>query len=343
MFYWNYVIDKISEPNTKLVYIAIGSGMGHYTQITESNNQQYPCFLDKFDGRKVVILIDPDLESPLKVESYFENLNNQLRLVRAVTNPDEDDEKHSNDNRPKPPHIFRQFTNSNIDLFAINTSYDYQFYDRTTPYERTKIDGDIAKMIDMIFICLGKVNKTKMIVQDYTGRDINHFYISMFKFFNKKEILNNVLFDVTQNDGGCFFDIKPSMAQVDSENNFIQERYSKLTQYTRSPFYDQILKTRIDILNYPISYYYFKLSESPVFGVNNLDRLNLWFAIYEIEWDSENKNPDYLKTKFLELSRVMIEDIVDSRSCGADVKKYLSDNITNRSVFINTLSILKFD
>ena len=346
MSIWEPIFNKLSESKTSLVYFAIGSALGYHQQITEANNQQYPCFLDKFAGSKVVILIDPELEYPLKVESYFSDKGQPLitnKTLEFGCSNDLPESKHDCNNVNKSPYVYRHLSNSEIDIYALNISFNFQHYQWTTLTEAQQIDHDIALMINMLSICLGKVKKTKVILQDYTGRDVNHFYVSLFNTFDKKELLANVLFDVTQKDGGCFIDLKPSMAQTDSDGNFTQERYSKLSEHVRSPFYDQILRTRIDVLNYPLSYHYFKLSESPLYDFDNPERLDIWFAIYNMRWESSNKDPEYRKNKFGQLIKVMIDDIVESRQCETELKEYLVQNVCNRSTFINTLSILKFE
>ena len=47
------------------------------------NNQQFPCFLNKTKGNKVVILIDPILEMPLKTEQLFQEMGDPLILVNS--------------------------------------------------------------------------------------------------------------------------------------------------------------------------------------------------------------------------------------------------------------------
>jgi hypothetical protein len=337
MSIWEPIINKLAQPNITVAYMAIGAGMGYYQQITDSNNQQYPCFLNKFDGNKVVILIDPHLEFPLKVESHFQSLNDELRTIQTIEYPKSEKNEFEN----KSPYIFRHLSNSSVDVFALNTSFDYQLYEGITDEQKFKTDGDIALMMNLISICLGKVKRTKLIVQDYTGGDISEFYVSLFNIFGKQEMLNDVLFDVTQKDGGCFIQIKPSLAQVDSDNNFIHEKFSKLTSFTESELYIPILKIRIDVLIFHILHNLHKLKESSGFKIEKPERFNLWFSIYDVEWDSDNKNPEYLKNKLEQLTKIMVEDIVDSKNRKSELKTHLINNISNKSVFINTIVPLK--
>ena len=57
--------------------------MDSCNQLTSMNNQQFPCFLNKTKGNKVVILIDPILEMPLKTEQLFQEMGDPLILVNS--------------------------------------------------------------------------------------------------------------------------------------------------------------------------------------------------------------------------------------------------------------------
>jgi hypothetical protein len=65
------------------VYLGIGAAMDSCNQLTSMNNQQFPCFLNKIKGNKVVILIDPILETPLKTEQLFQEMGDPLILVNS--------------------------------------------------------------------------------------------------------------------------------------------------------------------------------------------------------------------------------------------------------------------
>ena len=65
------------------MYLGIGAAMDSCNQLTSMNNQQFPCFLNKIKGNKVVILIDPILEMPLKTEQLFQEMGDPLILVNS--------------------------------------------------------------------------------------------------------------------------------------------------------------------------------------------------------------------------------------------------------------------
>ena len=73
MYIWHKILTTVAKASCKLVYFGIGSEMNDCHKITELNNSQYPCYLNKFEGNKVIILFDSQLETPLKIEKYFED------------------------------------------------------------------------------------------------------------------------------------------------------------------------------------------------------------------------------------------------------------------------------
>lgn len=298
MSIWEMIINKILK-NTAITYVGIGSAMPDYQEVTDKNNQQYPCFLDKFNGKKVIILIDPMLERPLKVESYFLKRGQALEMVELCD--------------------CRYLYNQNIDLFAINSNF---YYMNPTGYNA---DHDISIIINLISACM---NGAKLILQDYTGKNTVEFYTSLFNIFNRQDMINNILFDVTQKDGGCFIEFEPNMVKLDSLGNFIQDRYIWLQHIHDTKIYEQILKERIDWLCYYAITYYAHTPDS-----HEYNKIKYMADIYEIKWDGSNSLRQLIDT--------VIHDVVSSRQCGEDVEKFLSDNIQNRNIFINTISVLK--
>ena len=297
MDFWTNIFDKIAIPSVKIVYIAIGCCMENYTEITKTNNQQYPCFLNKFDRKKVIILIDPFLEKDLKIQEPLILVNNENKNIRF-------------------------FENDNLFVFAINQSFNYEF------------ENDIAIICKIIEICFNKINKAKIILQDYTGRDTTMFYTSLFNIFNKKELLNNVLFDVTQNNGGCLIELFETMAPTDALDNFIQYKYLPLHEIHDYPQLDVLIKFRIDNLCYPLVYYY---TDMPEFNKFHIEQIKLLSIIYSIDHDDNNL------IFFKNIIFAIIQDIVQLRKLNSMDHKYLLDNIHNRSIFNQTMSILKFN
>lgn len=72
----------------------------------------------------------------------------------------------------------------------------------------------------LIQLCINPSLRVKMIVQDYTGRDIHPYYPLAYG----ERLLRNVLFD---GDGGCFPDIS-AMNILQTNGDFIHPRYMRL-------------------------------------------------------------------------------------------------------------------
>jgi hypothetical protein len=131
------------------------------------------------------------------------------------------------------------------------------------------------------------------------------------------------------------------MITLDSNGNFIQEKYEPLAKYPSSPKYPQLLKTRIDMLNYPTVWNYIKLKESPDFEQVFVLRVKMLALMYGLEFN-ENKNPNTLD-EYIRLIKAVITDIIRSRDVDDSLIEYLLENLSNRSEFVNCMSILKFE
>ena len=109
--HWSNIFDAVAQSSTAVVYLGIGSAMSSYNQVTSTNNQQSPCFLEKIPGKKVIILIDPALESPLKTEEWYQNIGNPLIAVNSETKGDKI--------------YFRKYQNDSVTVFAINKMFNF--------------------------------------------------------------------------------------------------------------------------------------------------------------------------------------------------------------------------
>ena len=340
MLNWEPIFTEASQANTKLVYFGIGSAMGRYstdpidpnippgpnnTQLTDDTNQQYPPFLNKFEGKKLIILLDPCLEEHLAVEKYMEA--HGMRF-----------EKYAVDN-------ICVLRNDEVVVYAIKENFNYNGYLWGTSEEIKqsihKSDWDIANMIYLIGICLQK--RTKIILQDFTGRDTTGFYYSLFDIFDKTSLLNDVMFDVTQKDGGCFIQLNKDQASVDSDGNFIQEKYLELFKITESSLFKSILKERIQQVIYPISHNFVSLKKDPAHEIVNKGIFLSLAHTYDIDVNENNNDPDYLIEKHIQLIQKVLEDIVIARDLDSSTASDLISVIDQRTTFINSMTTLKFD
>jgi hypothetical protein len=333
MFNWDFIFTEAAQANTKLVYLGIGSAMGSYLtnsnnkRISDEKNQQFPPFLKKFEGKKIIILIDPELEEYLAVEQYMDEHDFKF-------------EKYTIDN-------VRVLRNDEIIVYAIKETFNYIIDTSCTPQEiiesRTKVDWNISNLINLIGVCLEKRTNTKIILQDYTGRDTTIFYSRLFNIFDRTQLINNVMFDVTQKDGGCFIEMNEHQASIDSNGHFIQEKYMELVAITGSPLFKSILQERIQQVIYPLSYDFVSLKKNPTHEIINKKKLVGFAHSYNIQIDEFNNNSDYLIQKYEQIIQKIIEDIVKARSVDSSAIGDLMGVIDNHSTFSSSLMIFNFD
>jgi hypothetical protein len=65
-YHWNDALAICQNAQPTLIYLAIGCSQAWYAPGTESP-QQYPPFVAQHRGRKVCLLVDPELEDPLRI------------------------------------------------------------------------------------------------------------------------------------------------------------------------------------------------------------------------------------------------------------------------------------
>ena len=213
------IIDEITIFKPEIIYLAVGCAMGNYSNINPTNNQQYPLFLEPFTNKKkLFILIDPYLETPLKLES-------QINLT----------ETNSGD-------YCRILQNNNLIVFAIKKLFYFYHYDKNT-LDKIFLNKIISYSIE---------NKIKTFVQDYTGIYIKHAYLEYLE--DNSDIKKYVIFDVTQDYSGCFVDFSKVSIYYDSENHFIQPYFLTLVEIKKLSFdtFKIYLNKRIDWINFRI-------------------------------------------------------------------------------------------
>lgn len=317
---WINIINDIQ--NVDVIYMAIGCSMGHYKEITQTNNQQYPCFLDKFK-KKLIILVDPILETPLKIQEQITDLN----------------EIKTND--------YRILKNDSLIIYAINKSFYYvgTYYNG---YDNSKIKNSDTEseinfryLLQIIQFVLDM--KIKFIFQDYSGTDPTNFYFELMKIFDSDELLKYVTFDVTQKDAGCFIDINPNIIKYDSDDNFIQEKFLPLEKINKLDTFRDILKLRIDLLNYQLLWTYNKSLDTNEWKPFDTDKIMFLCVIYNFDTRFLDYNVELIKAIdcIRDLMIIIIKDIVKSLCCEEELVTYLINNISNRTDFVNMTSMLK--
>jgi len=227
---FNEVLANTMEFNPAIIYLSVGSALGHRPQeINPNTNQQIPLFLDKYNGmRKVIILIDPGLETPLRSEStapmeiYFVSDDGKFRVFRTK--------------------------DGNTLIFAISNRF-YWEDERHCPNE----DSQLVPICKNFLIKLTEytlLNRSKLIGQDFTGRDTRNAYNSLGNIFDKDEYYKRVLFDITYGDSGCFVDFSTTPIIYDQEDNFVQIKNKKLSELKRilPAYFKKMAESRINLV-----------------------------------------------------------------------------------------------
>jgi hypothetical protein len=329
---WQQIFTNVSLLAVTTVYVAIGCAMESYTELTPSNNQQYPCFLEKFHGRHIVVLIDPVLEFLLKIQIYFALKKKPLTQM------------------PCDVDNCRIFENHEVTVFAFNTSFYYEhrhFDPNVNPTQLAKIneqcDQDITNIINLISICLGKIQKTRVILQDYSGGDTCKLFAQMMTLFDHDDLLKWVLFDVTQKECGCYIDITPELAEIDSFGHFIQIKYMKLTDGTDSPIFREVIKRRLDSLGYPICWIFINLSKDPTFDYCAFDKnkIDFMFALYRVDIDHTVKSISYILAKYNQLIQTVLADVIIARGFDMSIHDIIMRDLSDRNAFFKHMELLK--
>jgi hypothetical protein len=152
-----------------------------------------------------------------------------------------------------------------LTVLAIKESIDYDK------------DFDILK-----FICEFVLNyKKKMIMQDFSGRDLTYYYIKLMKLFGKKEMLQNVIFDITQMyEGNCFPDVETNVI-TDTDGNFIQSKYDEININTVKDYWPMIRNLAYMMRN-PKERHYNSIKICVTFVIYDMINFNFEFDIQEI-------------------------------------------------------------
>ena len=153
-----------------------------------------------------------------------------------------------------------------LTVLAIKESIDYDK------------DFDILK-----FICEFVLNyKKKMIMQDFSGRDLTYYYIKLMKLFGKKEMLQNVIFDITQMyEGNCFPDVETNVI-TDTDGNFIQSKYDEININTFKDYWS-MLRNLAYMMRNPKERHYNSIKICIAFVIYDIIDFDFEFNIQEIK------------------------------------------------------------
>jgi hypothetical protein len=182
-----------------LIYVAIGCSQKHYQTTGHGGSpQEYPPFVAEWPGRKLCILIDPDLEeSPVGI---VQARGAPATLADAVP-------------------LTLEFATGRPSVTFIALRRMFHWYPRDEGYAECKRTLDW-----LIQPCLAP-HGPHMIVQDYSGTDIRQFFpVEPFG----TSLMAKVLFDITGGDAGCFVDFSKFRVVRDPAGHFVQPAYTPL-------------------------------------------------------------------------------------------------------------------
>jgi hypothetical protein len=182
-----------------VIYVSIGCALD-WNQDPQQIQQQYPVVLDTFPGLRVCILIDPQLEYPPKAT--------QNRITRTTSQLPSLPPPY--DTRPSTPIV-----KDGVVFFPV-----YHAFEFTNPQ-------DTEFLHTLCSLCMETHGATKLIVQDYTGRDIRPYYPT--DIFDEM-ILPWVLYNMTYRDSGCYVDFSTVHVLRNPDGNFVHPEYLSLRQ-----------------------------------------------------------------------------------------------------------------
>ena len=329
------IVDKINVFNPDIIYMGIGTALKWHPidSINENNNQQYPPFLTNY-SKKLIILIDEHLEEPLYLESKM-----KLNLVETIV---------SNVNIK-----MRVFNNTerNTIIFAINTNFYFNMEEQTQingqfKYNLVQIQSNL--MENIIYYSL--TNSKKFVVGDFSGRNIESFYVQLLNKYDentKKKVLNNIMFDVSQNDGGCYFEYDKSPILYDDSDNFIQVKYKSLIELRSiSNYHYKInINKRIGFVTYQLSRM-LRLLNNEIEGNGDFEG-NFKNSVNEVMnyistiYNSVKIN-DTSKENVQEALLQLLMDICTSLDVSMDIIVHLRENNYSQQKIWDTMNPLKY-
>jgi len=298
----NFITETMNDPLLEVTYFSVGSSLKSYDYsiINPLNNQQYPIFLNKFQGKKLIVLVDPLLENKLAVEQLFEDLNDPL-----VRNNNIEYIKRNN---------LCVLQNDHITVIALREYFNYEEEDEE--HKLNNCEYFHHSYLDTI-IELTLNNSKKLIVQDFTGRSIVTHYCDLLHKYDRQSVLNNILYDVSNNyDGQCYFEFSMEQALI-INNCFLQPLFMQVRDLHNDQNYVyKQKKLRIEMI--------LLLTSSNVYNnKTNQNKLKYLSNLY-------NTNDMH------EILLAFINDV----AMNEDLEKEIVSNIMNRSKMISLLNSL---
>jgi len=219
-------------------------------------------------------------------------------------------------------------------VFALHENYDY---------------NDIHFMTRIIEKCLS--NNSKLIVQDFTGRDLAPLYDTLLDIFGKEEMLPNILFDATAGNGDCFTQFVDEDCSLYPDGSFVNEKYKRLSQVSNQylnqssnePSNNSISKRvfvdRIKVITNEISWIYITKCKNPKSDYSFPEKVYYLFNVYDIK-KPEMEN---MTERFGQLLEQLIRDVTFFQQCTPDVADNIISVLHDRSTFLKYIEMISFE
>jgi len=227
------------------IYFAIGSALPYVNEIDRDHHQQYPTFLDKFLNKKLIILIDPYMEFPLKLQDYVKFDDSNIEFNDEYT----------------------KMSNNEMTVYSVAT----EFY---------LSDNNNVSFLQQLLEYV-KNNKKYLIIESFSGVDNRiSFYNIVMQMPECQEILKYAKCDMMDVDHGCCSNFEGFVNPIDENNHFIHPLLMQLNQIKiRYPEkYKKTLKFKYDNL-YDIYRYYKSLKDNTNDNVN-INKIKSLLTIY---------------------------------------------------------------
>jgi hypothetical protein len=222
-------------------------------------------------------------------------------------------------------------------IFAINSFYYFEL----PQYEsKHQFQIDYPFLISLLGYTIE--NKKKMIVQNFSGTNIQNSYIKLLDVFHKDELFKHIIYDVSNSDGNCGFNFIQFPVRYDHNDNFVNIKFNNLvTLKTLDPNYFKIFCFEIiNTINYQLLRK-LRMIRGDLEPSNCHDEMLQLFieklkVIYPEICDSNLTEGNIIK-----IITVLLQDICESLQIPVKLIQDLSNNGFKQNEVVNSLSPLK--
>jgi hypothetical protein len=314
---YDLILSNTKDFDPDLIYFSIGCALGYYNDIDPNTHQQYPKpIMEKYyDKKKLIILMDRTLEKPLKIQELDKNIS----LIEETD-------------------LYRILISEDKLIFAINSYYYFEL----SQYDESKyqFNMDYSFLISLLGYTIE--NKKKMIVQNFSGANIENSYIKFLDIFPKEELFKHIIFDVSNSDGNCGFNFAQFPIRYDQHNNFINVKFNNLVRLKNldATYFKRFCNEIINKINYQLLRK-LRMIRGELEPSNFEDKeLQIFIGklkvIYPDIYDSS-----LTEGNIINIITILLQDICESLQIPRKLIQDLSNNGFKQNEVINCLTPLK--